>query len=92
MTTLSIVLPDALAKASKEVARHLGLSRSELIRQAVMHEIENFKSQIEQKAIINSMMAMKKSQKYMKEVEEITQQLNSVLPKDKEQWWGKKKS
>lgn len=91
MTTLSVVLPDALAKASKEVAKRLGVSRAELIRQAVSHEIEHFRSQMEQKAIIKSFAAMKKSEKYLKEADDLSKTLNSILPNDKEQWWTKEK-
>lgn len=90
MTTLSVVLPDDLAEASKKVARSLGVSRAQLIRQAIVHELENFKSRIEQKAMINSIVAMKKSKSYLSESEEIVDGLNSVLPKDEDEWWSKK--
>ena len=79
-----------MAKASKEVAKNLGVSRAQLIRQAIAHEIENFKSRIAQKAIVSSITAMKKSKTYLSESEEITGGLNSVLPKDEDEWWSKK--
>ncbi|CAN5352643.1 hypothetical protein BH10PSE19_BH10PSE19_06950 [soil metagenome] len=92
MTSLSIVMPDILAKASQEAAKHLGISRTEFIRQAVMHELANIQSQLERKAIIKSIQAMKKSKPYLQEVEEITEYFNSVLPnEDEEGWWSKKK-
>ena len=90
MTTLSIILPDNLAKASREVAGKLGISRTQFIRQAIAHELEDFQSKLEQEAILQSISAMKKSKKYLKEAEKITEGLNSDLPNDGEEWWSKK--
>lgn len=90
MTTLSIILPDTLAKASQEAAVKLGISRTQFIRQAIAHEVENYQTQLEQEAIINSISAMKQSKKYLKEAEKIAEGLNSNLPAEEEQWWNKK--
>lgn len=87
MTTLSIVLPDNLAKASQEVAVRLGISRTQFIRQAIAHELEEFQSQLEQEAIVKSISAMKKDKKYLKDAEKMTEGLNSDLPDDGEEWW-----
>lgn len=92
MTTLSIILPDTLAKASQEAAGKLGISRTQFIRQAIAHELESFQSQLEQEAMVRSISAMKKSKKYLKEAEKLAEGLNSVLPDDGEEWWNKKKS
>jgi metal-responsive CopG/Arc/MetJ family transcriptional regulator len=92
MTTLSIVLPDALAKASQEVAKELGVSRTKFIRQAIVHELENFQSRLELKAMARSFTAMKSCKSYLKEMEEITETLHSDLPKDESQWWNKERS
>jgi metal-responsive CopG/Arc/MetJ family transcriptional regulator len=81
MTTLSIILPDALAKASQDAAQRLGVSRTQFIRQAVTHELENFQSQLEQEAIVKSIAAMKNSKKYLKEAKKIDQELNSIQQK-----------
>jgi metal-responsive CopG/Arc/MetJ family transcriptional regulator len=89
MTTLSVILPDNLARASREAAQKLGMSRTQFIRQALIHEIENIQSKLEEEAIIKSIIAMKTSEGYLKESEEITQGLNSKLPKDKDEWWKK---
>lgn len=91
MTTLSITIPDNIAKSSNEVAKKLGLSRTAFIRQAIIHELENLQSKFEQDDIIKSFNAMKKSKTYLEEVEEITCGLNSELPEQEEQWWSKKK-
>ncbi len=92
MTTLSIILPDPLAKASQEAAGKLGISRTQFIRQAIAHELEHFQARLEQEAMVKSMSAMKKSKEYMKEAEKITKALNSDLPDDGEEWWTKTKS
>ncbi|KHO04087.1 ribbon-helix-helix domain-containing protein [Rickettsia felis] len=91
MTSLSITLPDNIAKASNEIAKKLGLSRTAFIRQAIIHELNNLQSQFEQDDIIKSFNAMKKSKKYLEEMTEITENLNSELLEEKEKWWSKKK-
>ncbi|MGX6960058.1 MAG: ribbon-helix-helix protein, CopG family [Rickettsia endosymbiont of Pentastiridius leporinus] len=91
MTTLSITIPDNIAKLSNEVAKKLGLSRTAFIRQAIIHELENLQSKFEQDDIIKSFNAMKKSKAYLEEVEEVMCSLNSELPEQEEQWWSKKK-
>jgi metal-responsive CopG/Arc/MetJ family transcriptional regulator len=90
MTTLSIILPDSLAKESQEAASRLGISRTQFIRQAIAHELKNFQSQLEQKAIVGSISAMKNSKTYLKEAEKITEELNANLPDEGENWWSKK--
>ncbi|BBJ31128.1 hypothetical protein RAS_02370 [Rickettsia asiatica] len=47
MTSLSITLPDNIAKASNEIAKKLGLSRTAFIRQAIIHELDILQSQFE---------------------------------------------
>jgi predicted transcriptional regulator len=91
MTTLSIILPDALAKASQDAAGKLGISRTQFIRRAIAHELAHFQSQLEQEAIVKSFSAMK-NEAYLKEIEEITEELNSDLPNEEENWWNKTKS
>ncbi|WP_342170013.1 ribbon-helix-helix domain-containing protein [Rickettsia endosymbiont of Seladonia tumulorum] len=79
MTNLSITIPDDIAKASNEVAKKLGLSRTAFIRQAIIHELDNLQSKFEQEGIIKSFNAMKKSPQYLEEAEEIMNGLNSEL-------------
>jgi metal-responsive CopG/Arc/MetJ family transcriptional regulator len=90
MTTLSIILPDNLAKASQETAGRLGISRTQFIRQAIAHEIENFQSQLEQEAIVRSITSMKDNKNYLKEAEEIMEGFPTDMPNDGEEWWTKK--
>ena len=92
MTTLSINLPEHLAKASQEVAGRLGISRTEFIRQAIAHEIKSFQSQLELDAIVNSIAAMKEDKRYLQEAEKIIEEFPADLSNDGENWWIKKKS
>ncbi len=92
MATLSISLPDTLAKASQEAASKMGISRTEFIRQAVAHELKHFQETLEEKAMVASMMAMKESKPYRKEIDDIAAGFSTDLPKDKNKWWHKKKS
>lgn len=92
MATLSINLPDTLAKASQEAASSMGISRTEFIRQAVAHELKAFQAKLEEEAIISSMIAMKASVSYGKESEDIIEGFHTALPKDQNKWWRKKKS
>ncbi len=89
MTALSLHLPDKLAKESQDAAHRLGISRAEFIRQAIEHELESQKAQLELDAITESFAAMKKHPDYLKESQEIDEDLNVKLPKDKNQWWKK---
>ena len=92
MTNLSINFPDNIVKVTSEVAKKLGVSRTEFIRQAVVHELNNFQVQLEQNNIIKSFAAMKKSKKYQEDTEILMEGLNSVLPEEEEEWWSKKRS
>jgi len=91
MTSLSITIPDDIAKASNDIAKKLGLSRTAFIRQAIIHELDNLQSKFEQEDIIKSFNAMKKSPEYLEEAEEIMNGLNSELLEEDEEWWSKKK-
>jgi metal-responsive CopG/Arc/MetJ family transcriptional regulator len=86
------MLPDALAKESQDVAHKLGISRTQFIRQAIAHELENYAARLEQEAILKTISAMKKDKKYIEESKKITEEMNSDLPNDGDDWWSKKKS
>lgn len=90
MTPLSINLSDNLAKASQKAAEQLGVSRTHFIRQAIVHELESFRTQLELEAIAKAIQEMKKSKAYLEESKEITEGFWSELPKDKDEWWKKK--
>ena len=54
MTNLSINFPNEVVKVTTEVAKKLGVSRTEFIRKAVVHELNNFQIQQEQNNITKS--------------------------------------
>lgn len=92
MTALSIHLPEKLAIASQEVAEKLGISRTEFIRQALIHELEDYHSRQEQEAMATCFVMMKKRSRYKKELDEIEEGFGaSQLPEDEEGWWTGKK-
>jgi metal-responsive CopG/Arc/MetJ family transcriptional regulator len=91
-TTLSINLPDQLAKASQAAAKRMGMSRTEFIRQAIAHEIAQFEAHLEEEEMASAMRAMKKSKHYLNESDEIMNGFSDELPKDNKEWWSKKKS
>jgi hypothetical protein len=84
-------LREDVTEEDKQVAKKFGVSRTVFIRQAVVHELNNFQIQLEQNDIIKSFAAMKKSKKYNEEAELLIDGLNSDLPLEGEEWWNKKK-
>jgi metal-responsive CopG/Arc/MetJ family transcriptional regulator len=90
MTALSIHLPEALAKESLSAANELGISRTEFIRQAIAHELENLKARTEMQAMAASFTAMKKNKKYLQETTALYEDFNNNLPEDEDEWWRKK--
>ena len=48
MTSLSITISDTIAKASNEAEKELGVSRTEFIRRAIIHELDDFKTRSEE--------------------------------------------
>lgn len=89
MTSLSITLPDTIAKASNEAAKKLGVSRTEFIRRAIIHELDDFKTKSEEIGMIKSFNAMKRSTKYSEESEKIMDNLFTDLLQEEKEWWSK---
>ena len=89
MKCFTISLPDEIVQASNDTAKALGISRTEFIRQAVIHELSNIRTDIAQKEIIKVFNSMKMSSDYISESEEIIDNLNSDLPEEEEEWWNK---
>lgn len=88
MTALAIHLPDNLAKASMEAAKQLGLSRTEFIRQAIVHELEFLTSSHELEEITAAFAKMKDDKTYLQELNKL-KMLDASLPEDEEDWWKK---
>ena len=87
MVALSIKLPEELAEMSRQVARKLGITRSELIRQALVHEIEHVEASLERRAMAESLRAMAGTDSVARDNEALDQALDEVLPEEKEGWW-----
>lgn len=90
MTGVLINLPESITKDSTKAAKYLGVSRTEFIKQAIIHELDNFKKNIEEKKIAEVFQAMKKSGSYLNESNEIMDDLSITLPEEKKVWWNKK--
>jgi len=90
MKNLSISLSQDLINGSDEVAKELGVTRTEFIRQAVIHELKNFKIKNIEDKMIKSFQAMKKSKEYLIENEELDNSFGYDLENnDIGEWWKK---
>ena len=76
-----------LADESKIIADRIGISRTELIRQALRHELSDIKSQLELEAMAHALEVMKGDPVYIHESGELDDALNEVLPGEAEGWW-----
>jgi len=90
MAAVLINLPESIKKDSTKVAKHLGLSRTEFIKQAIIHELDNFKRKTEESKIAMVFQSMKKSKSYLSESNEIMDNFSVTLPKEDKTWWNKK--
>ena len=79
MTVISLKLPDDLARESKSIADSIGISRTELIRRALRHELDEVKSQLEREAMAHALEIMRDDPAYNQESEELDKGLNSEL-------------
>jgi len=87
MTAISLKLPDDLARESKNIAESIGISRTELIRRALRHELNEVKSQLERKAMAHALEVMRDDPAYNRESEELDVGLDEVLPGEADGWW-----
>lgn len=67
MKSLLLSFPELLISESDKAAVQLGVSRSEFIRQSVIHELKKLSKRTRENNIISSFDAMKKSDVYLKE-------------------------
>ena len=75
MPTLTVKLPEPLARESQQAAEDLGMTRSAFIRQALEHELENIRADQERQNMAASFRAMAASPDYMCESELLDQGL-----------------
>jgi len=87
MTAISLKLSDSLAAESKSVAQKIGISRTELIRQALRHELDEIKVELERTAIAETLTAMSENTNYIQESEALYGGIDEELPEESEGWW-----
>ena len=88
MKSLLLSFPEILINKSDDAASKLGVSRSEFIRQAVIHELEKLAKRTTENNIISSFEAMKKSKNYSKESKILDDNLSESIDIDEEdEWW-----
>ncbi len=89
MAAISLNLPDDLAQESKVIAEQIGITRTELIRQALRHELDQIKARMERLAMAEALRAMKNDPEYLRESKELDEGLAEGLPGEKGAWWQK---
>ena len=88
MKSLLLSFPEILISKSDDAANKLGVSRSEFIRQAVIHELEKLTKRTKENNIISSFEAIKKSKSYSKEGKILDDNLSECINIDEEdEWW-----
>ena len=87
MVALSIKLPEELATRSRRLAKKLGISRSELIRLALEHELEQVEARLERREMAASLAAMGADRSALEESEALDRALDERLPPEEEGWW-----
>jgi len=91
MIALSVSLPDDMAKASQQVAKELGMSRTQFIRLSVAHELERVHKKIALREMIKGFKSMQDSPDYLQNLEELEEGFNdNLLPEEMDEWWKKK--
>lgn len=87
MTAISLKLPDDLAQESKSIADKIGISRTELIRQALRHELDEIEARLERAAMAEALQTMRDDSAYIQESEAVDEELKEALPEEPENWW-----
>ena len=88
MKSLLLSFPEILIRESDKAANKLGVSRSEFIRQSVIHELDRLAKTTKENHIISSFNSMKKSDNYFKESNLIDDQLTEDINIDEDdEWW-----
>mgnify|MGYP001556846741 FL=1 len=87
MTALSLTLPDELARKSTQAAEKLGISRTELIRAALEHELATISKRLERADMAKAIEAMREDPDYARESDILDQGLMEALPDEPDKWW-----
>jgi len=87
MTAISLKLPDELARKSTKVAEKMGISRAELIRVALEHELADIGKRLERADVVKAVEAMREDPDYQRESTSLDRGLMEELPNEPENWW-----
>jgi len=88
MAAISLHLPDDLARESKQVAERIGVSRTELIRQALRHELDSIEARFEREAMAAALVSMRTDASYQQISEAIDEGLaEKVAEEADDAWW-----
>ncbi|GMR09000.1 MAG: hypothetical protein BMS9Abin26_2012 [Gammaproteobacteria bacterium] len=87
MTAISLKLPDELARESKTIADKIGITRTELIRQALRHELDEIEARLERAAMAEALTAMRDDPACISESEALYEGLSEALPEEADNWW-----
>jgi metal-responsive CopG/Arc/MetJ family transcriptional regulator len=87
VTAISLKLPDELAQQSTRVAEKIGISRAELIRIALEHELAVINKCLEREDMAKAFEAMREDPDYERENAILDQGLMDGLPNEPENWW-----
>jgi len=87
MTAISLKLPDELARKSTKAAEKMGISRAELIRVALEHELADINKRLERADMAKAVEAMREDPDYERESASMDQGLTGDLPNELENWW-----
>jgi metal-responsive CopG/Arc/MetJ family transcriptional regulator len=87
MTAISLKLPDELARQSTKAAEKMGISRTELIRVALEHELAAIGKRLERANMAKAFEAMRKDSEYEQESGILDQGFMENLPDESENWW-----
>ena len=87
MTAISLKLPDELARQSTKAAEKMGISRTELIRVALEHELAAIGKRLERADMAKAFEVMRKDSEYERESRILDQGLMETLPNESENWW-----
>ena len=87
MTAISLKLSDELARKSTQAAEKMGISRTELIRVALEHELADISKRLEQADMAKAFEAMRHDPDYERESASLDQGLMESLPNEPENWW-----
>ena len=87
MTAISLKLPDELARKSTKAAEKMGISRAELIRVALEHELADIGKRLERADMVKAVEAMREDPDYERESTILDQGLMEGLPNEPENWW-----